>query len=94
MLENLLYTGPRTLQKLQLSQFLTTFSHNSPHGTVNGPDRVCSEEVMKRLFYLLALAGLVFTSGCVIREGRGGDYGHHWRGYGHEEHWEHHRDWH
>jgi hypothetical protein len=42
---------------------------------------------------LLALLGLISTSGCVIREGRGGDWDHHWDGYGHEEHWDHH-DWH
>src|SRR5579859_6055565 len=38
---------------------------------------------------LLALAGLFSVTGCVIREGRGGDWDdHHWRGYGHEDHWD------
>ena len=49
----------------------------------------------KVLLGLLALIGLLSTSGCVIREGHGGDWDDHWHGYGHEghEHWEHH-DWH
>ena len=46
-----------------------------------------------KIFVLLASLGLLFTAGCVIREDRGGDWDHHWRGYCHEECWEHHHDW-
>ena len=56
--------------------------------------RLCGGLMMKAkvLLGLLALLGLLSTSGCVIREGRGRDWDDHWHGYGHE-HWEHH-DWH
>lgn len=50
---------------------------------------------MRLILGLLALIGLLLSSGCVFREGRGGggDWDHG-RGYGHEEHWEHHdHDW-
>lgn len=52
---------------------------------------------MKLFIVILGLVGLMLNSGCVIREGRGGDYDHHWHGYGHGEHWDHnwdHHDWH
>ena len=52
---------------------------------------------MKWLLSLLALITLIFSSGCVFREGRGGDWDdyHRSHGYGHDDHWEHHdRDWH
>ncbi|HTL16586.1 MAG TPA: hypothetical protein VL793_05080 [Patescibacteria group bacterium] len=50
---------------------------------------------VKVFFGLLGLFALLCSSGCVIREDRrGGDWDHHWRGYGHEEHWEHDHDWH
>jgi len=44
---------------------------------------------MKVFFGLLALVSLLLSSGCVIREGRGGGGDHYWHGYGHEEHWDH-----
>jgi len=43
---------------------------------------------MKRFFYFLTVLGLLSVSGCVIREGRGGDRDHYWHGEGHEEHWD------
>jgi hypothetical protein len=51
---------------------------------------------MKRLFCLLSLAGslagLLATTGCEVEEhGRGGYYGPHEYGYGHE--WHHDGDW-
>jgi hypothetical protein len=50
------------------------------------------EVIMRLILALLALTALLSTSGCVIREGRGGEGDHYWHGYGHGEHWEHH-DW-
>ncbi len=50
---------------------------------------------LKVMLGLLGLIVLFSTSGCVVREGRGGDWDHHWQGYGHagwEEHHDH--DWH
>ena len=51
---------------------------------------------MKIFLGVFALVSLIFSSGCVVREGRGGDRDHYWHGYGHEEHWDHHddHDWH
>jgi hypothetical protein len=47
---------------------------------------------MKRICFALALLGLVLTSGCIVREGRGGGHDPYWHDYGHyeHEHWEHH----
>jgi hypothetical protein len=48
---------------------------------------------LKIFVRLLALLGLISTSGCLVHEGRGGEGDHHWHGYGHEEQWDHH-EWH
>lgn len=50
--------------------------------------KVLIENGMKPLLRLIAFVALLFFSGCVIKEDRGGGYDPYYHGYGHDEHWD------